>query len=250
MDEKLLNQLVFFPTPDSPCSYLPDLDSRSIFLHPDQAIDSPLYSQLNQLGFRRSGSHLYRPWCDNCQACKSVRVKVTDFKVSRNQKRVFNRNKDLRVEWCRAESTDANYTLYKRYIELRHEDGDMYPPSRDQFNSFLCQPPEGVENYFLSFKLGEKLVAIAVVDMLSDGISAIYTFYEPDEEARSLGKLAILWLINWAQQQNLPHVYLGYWISDCKKMSYKSDYQPQELFNGLEWEPLKIRGKPPEKPSK
>ena len=243
MDEKLLNQLVFFPTPDSPCSYLPDRESRSIFLHPDQPIDSPLYSQLNQLGFRRSGSHLYRPWCDGCQACQSVRVKVADFTLSRNQKRVLNRNKDLQVEWCKAEATPENYGLYQRYIELRHEDGDMYPPSYDQFVSFLCQPPEGVENYFLSFRQGDKLVAVAVVDMLPDGVSAIYTYYDPEEESRSLGKLAILWLINWAKSQNLPYVYLGYWIADCKKMSYKADYQPQELFNGLQWEPLKISGK-------
>ncbi|MDP6968643.1 MAG: arginyltransferase [Gammaproteobacteria bacterium] len=238
MDAKLLNQLVFFPTPESPCSYLTERDSRSIFLHPEQSIDNNLYTQLNQLGFRRSGAHLYRPWCDHCQACQAVRVKASAFKLSRNQRRVLKRNHDLTVEWCQAENTADYYDLYQRYIEQRHADGDMYPPSEQQFDSFLCQPPNTVTSHFLCFKQGQRLLAVAVVDLLPDAASAIYTFYDPTEESRSLGKLSILWLINWARTQLLQHVYLGYWISDCQKMSYKSNYQPMEYFNGLQWLPM------------
>ncbi|MCP4881701.1 MAG: arginyltransferase [Gammaproteobacteria bacterium] len=236
MDEKLLSQLIFFPTPDSVCSYLPERESRSVFLHPDQSLDHNLYNQLNLLGFRRSGNHLYRPWCEGCQACKSVRVKTAKFVMSRNQRKVIKRNMDLKIEWCLPEASDEYYQLYKIYIEQRHQDGDMYPPSKEQFKSFLCQPPAGIDNRFLCFRQNDKLLAVAVVDFLLDGISAIYTFYDPSEDARSLGKLAILWMINWAQKQQFPHVYLGYWIDDCRKMSYKAEYQPQELFNGLQWQ--------------
>jgi arginine-tRNA-protein transferase len=238
MDAKTLNQLVFLNTPTSPCSYLPERESRSIFLHPEQTIDTDLYTQLNLLGFRRSGAHLYRPWCDDCQACQAVRVDVAGFKASKNQRRVFNRNKDLTVVWCAVENTPEYYALYEQYINCRHADGDMYPPSEQQFDGFLCRPPDKVNSYFLCFKKGQRLVGVAVVDLLPEAISAIYTFYDPAEEARSLGKLSILWLINWAQKQNLPNVYLGYWVRDCQKMSYKAHYQPLERFNGLEWQPM------------
>ena len=238
MDEKQLNRLVFFPTPASPCSYLPARESRTIFLHPDQIIDANLYKQLNWLGFRRSGNHLYRPWCDDCQDCQSVRVKANEFTLSRNQRKVLKRNYDLTVTWCRVENTAEYYELYRRYIEQRHADGDMYPPSEQQFNAFLCHGPKRVNNHFLCFRQGEKLLAVAVVDLLPDAVSAIYTYYDPDTGGRSMGKLAILWLINWAKSRSLNYVYLGYWIRDCKKMSYKSAYLPMERFNGLQWLPL------------
>ena len=235
MDEQKLNQLLFYPTPPSPCSYLPQQESKSIFLHPDQSIDDDLYHQLSLLGFRRSGGHIYRPWCDDCQACKSVRVLAQEFSPSRNQKRLLSRNKDLHVTWEAASYSDLYYDLYQRYINLRHSDGDMYPPSEEQFTSFLCQPSAGVTNYFLCFWLGEQLLSVAVVDLLPDGSSAIYTFFDPDQEQRSLGKLAILWLLNWTKQNDLKYVYLGYWVKNCRKMDYKINYKPLQIFDGLQW---------------
>lgn len=235
MDEHLLNKLVFFPTPESPCSYLPNRESRSIFLHPDQPLDENIYFQLNQLGFRRSGAHLYRPWCDDCQACQSVRVLVDEFKFSRNQRKVFKLNQNVTFEWREAAMSDEIYQLYEAYINERHADGDMYPPSREQFDNFLCLADPSINNYFLCLRLDGKLIAVGVVDLLGDGPSAIYTFFDPHYHHHSLGKMVILWLINWAKTKHLPYVYLGYWIKDCAKMNYKSDYQPQEIFNGLHW---------------
>ncbi len=235
MDEQLLNRLVFFPTPESPCSYLPNQQSRSIFLHPDQPLEEGIYYQLNRLGFRRSGAHLYRPWCSDCQACQSVRVLAEDFRLSRNQRKVMKANKEVTFTWCKAEFSPEFYALYERYINLRHADGDMYPPSQEQFQSFLCQAHESTNNYFLCLRLQGQLIAVGVVDLLADGPSAIYTYFDPDYHSHSLGKMVILWLINWAKSKQLPYVYLGYWIKDCAKMSYKADYQPQEIFNGLHW---------------
>ena len=235
MDEHLLNKLVFFPTPESPCSYLPNRESRSIFLHPDQPLDENIYFQLNQLGFRRSGAHLYRPWCVGCQACQSVRVLVDEFNFSRNQRKVFKHNQAVTFEWRKAEMTDEIYDLYERYINLRHADGDMFPPSQEQFQNFLCQADQSINNFFLCLRVEGKLIAVGVVDLLTDGPSAIYTFFDPDYQAQSPGKMVILWLINWSKSKHLPYLYLGYWIKDCAKMSYKADYQPQEIFNGLHW---------------
>ncbi len=196
--------------------------------------------QLTDLGFRRSGEHIYRPWCEGCSECKSVRVPLNHFKVSKSQKRVLKRNQDLEVSFEMPSSSDEVYHLYADYINQRHSDGDMYPPSLEQFESFLCQGPAASNTRFICFRLEQKLLAVAVVDMLPKGLSAIYTFFDPAYDVRSLGRLAVLWQIRWAQSQAMDFVYLGYWIKACQKMAYKAEYRPLQVFEDLVWQPLKL----------
>jgi len=194
--------------------------------------------QLTDIGFRRSGQHIYRPWCEGCGECKSVRVPIRDFKPSKSQKRVLSRNKDLQVTFEPPSNTDENYALYERYINERHSDGDMYPASMAQFEDFLCHSPPSSKTQFVCFRLEQKLLAVAVIDILPKGVSAIYTFFDPDYEVRSLGRLAVLWQILWGQSKAMDFVYLGYWVKDCQKMAYKAQYQPLQVFEGIDWQPL------------
>lgn len=231
-----LSHLRFFKTPPHNCSYLPQQQASTLFVDPEQALDSRLYSSLSQLGFRRSGSYLYRPHCDACQACIPVRVPVQQFQWRRRHRRVLKHNAALRVELHPARYREDLYQLYARYIEARHRDGDMYPPSPEQFSSFLTSPWS--DTRFYCFYDQQQLLAVAVVDHLKDGLSAVYTFYDPEQEARSLGMLAVLWQITRCQREHLPYLYLGYWIRDCQKMSYKTDYRPLEQFVDQRWQPL------------
>ena len=196
--------------------------------------------QLTDMGFRRSGEHIYRPWCEGCGECKSVRVPVAGFNVSKSQKRVLTRNKDLQVSFELPSCADEIYNLYANYIIQRHSDGDMYPPSLEQFENFLCQAPPTSKTRFVCFRLEQKLLAVAVVDLLPKGVSAIYTFFDPAYKIRSLGRLAVLWQIRWAQSQAMDFVYLGYWIKDCQKMAYKAEYQPLQVFEDLIWQTLTV----------
>lgn len=220
------------------CSYLADKQANSIFIDPTTVPSWSQCSQLSRAGFRRSGTHFYRPNCPDCSACKSSRVKALDFKVSRRFKRVLKRNRDLSAVLKPAKFTEEHYALFKKYIEERHQDGDMYPASERQFKDFLCSEQEYA--YFVEFRSEQTLIACAVVDVLDDGLSAIYTYFDPNEDARSLGTLAVLWQIGYAKQIGLEHVYLGYWIKDCQKMRYKDQYQPLEIFSDDNWQPLTI----------
>jgi len=230
------SELRFYATQAHDCSYLPNRKATTLFLDPRQPIDLQTYARLSELGFRRSGEHLYRPHCQHCQACIPARIPTADFRPSRQQRRILARNLDLSVRAVRPAPSDEHYALYARYIEQRHADGDMYPPSREQFSSFLLRDlPFCV---FFEFRLGERLLAVAVTDVLPNGLSAVYTFFDPDEQPRSLGRLAILWQIAEAARRGLPAVYLGYWISDCRKMRYKSEYRPLELYVDQHWTAL------------
>lgn len=226
-------ELKFYATQAHDCSYLPARKATTLFLDPQQAIDAQTYADLSELGFRRSGEHLYRPHCQHCQACIPARIPTTRFRANRQQKRILKRNLDLRVRAVRPAASEEYYDLYARYITHRHADGDMYPPSREQFASFLLRDlPFCV---FFEFRLGERLLAVAVTDVLPNGLSAVYTFFDPLEDKRSLGRLAILWQIAEAARRGLPAVYLGYWIRDCRKMRYKSEYRPLELYVNQHW---------------
>jgi arginine-tRNA-protein transferase len=228
-----LAQLKFFATPPHTCSYLDDRRATTLFVDPAAEIDNAMYSALSALGFRRSGRHVYRPHCDGCTACIPVRIPAAHFAPRRRQRRILAKNDDLTVRIAPAELTDENYALYARYIIRRHADGDMFPPSPDQFRSFLLC--EWSDTRFVEMRLGDRLVAVAVTDHVHDGLSAIYTFYDPDLPKRSLGMYGILWQISHAHATGRPYVYLGYWIKQCQKMSYKTDYRPLEMFVGERW---------------
>lgn len=228
-----LSTLKLFATQPHPCSYLSGQEATTVFVDPEAKIDPRLYTQLSQLGFRRSGAHLYRPQCMRCQACVSCRIPVKLFKPNRTQRRCIQRNKDLSLHITDNINTTEHYSLYARYIEGRHKDGDMYPPSEDQYRAFLTSE-WGITQY-IELRLKGRLVAVSVCDRLEDGLSAVYTFYDPLEEHRGLGKYAILAQIEKTKAVNLDYVYLGYWIKDCDKMNYKTQYRPLELLVNRRW---------------
>jgi len=231
-----LKTLVFFATPAHDCSYLPDREATTMFVDPRAKVDKRLYSQLTALGFRRSGSHHYRPHCEHCNACVPVRLRVEDFKPDRSQRRVLKKNDDLNCRMVRASFTERYYDLYAHYIEERHADGDMYPPSREQFTSFLVEG--ATDSWFIEILDDENLVGLAAVDKLDEGLSAIYTVFDPAYEHRSLGTFAVLWQIQEARRQQLPYLYLGYWIADCRKMNYKTRFRPIEALRGGHWQTM------------
>lgn len=231
-----MRDLKVYTTYPHSCSYLEDQEATTLFVDPRQQIDQNLYSKLSVLGFRRSGNHIYRPHCSHCEACIPARIPVDLFEPTRSQRRTLQRNKDLRVARTDCLRDDAAFELYRRYIEQRHADGDMYPPEREQYESFLNNA-WGCTRYYRFF-CGGSLVALSVVDELLDGLSAIYTFYDPDAEKRSLGGYSILWQIEKAKELGLDYLYLGYWIRDCKKMAYKSSYRPLELYVNSRWTAL------------
>ena len=226
-------ELGFFVTPARPCSYLEDKETITLFVDPRASISGSLYSSLSAIGFRRSGAHIYRPYCQSCAACIPIRIPVEKFALSRAQRRTLKRNQDLVAEVMTPRMEQAYYDLYSRYIVARHSDGDMYPPSPEQFQAFLVEGRP--ETRFVGFRLDDRLVMLSVVDLLDDGMSAIYTCFDPDLGQRSLGTFSILWLIEEAVRRNLTHIYIGYWIRQCQKMSYKVNFRPFELLINNRW---------------
>ena len=228
-----LRDLKVYTTYPHSCSYLADQEATTLFVDPRTSMSSTLYSQLSVLGFRRSGSHLYRPNCDTCKACIPARVPVQHFLPRRAQKRAWRLNQDILVERVDDITSDRYFQLYRRYIEARHSDGDMYPPSREQYKSFLSA--EWGVTHFYQMSLEGQLVGVAVADLLDEALSAIYTFFEPELESRSLGTFAVLWQIEEARRLGMHYLYLGYWIKQCQKMAYKIQYRPLELYINGKW---------------
>ncbi len=232
-----LRQLHFYSTPEHECSYIPGRMARTLFVDPQAIISTDAYSQLSELGFRRSGKHIYRPNCEGCQACVSVRIPVDSYRPGKSQKRVLNRNQDLSCQRVMPVMTDEHYALYARYINSRHADGDMHPPSAEQFRAFLVEGHDS--SFFFEVRLNDQLLAVAVTDQLTQGLSAIYTFYEPALPKRSLGTYCILTQIEQSRQLGLPYLYLGYWVKQCQKMNYKIGYRPLQLLIDGHWSALR-----------
>ena len=228
-----LSEISFFTTPTHDCSYLEGKQAITLFADPLIKIDKDMYSALSAVGFRRSGKHIYRPYCQACAACIPVRIPVAQFTEKRKHRRARKVNETLTVTKHSPRITEENFSLYEKYIAERHSDGDMYPASRDQFQSFLVDGR--AEASFYEFRNSGRLLAVAVADELNDGLSAIYTFFDTEERSRALGVFSILWLVEEAQNQNLEFLYLGYWIKQCQKMNYKMEYKPIELYVNNSW---------------
>ena len=227
------SDLVFYQTGVHACSYLPNRDSKTIFLDPKQPVDPGLLELLNLQGFRRSGKQIYRPHCPDCNRCESARVQVKDFKWTRSFKRTMKKNSDIKVFVRPLDFNQEHYDLFEHYINERHADGDMYPTSESQYRQFLL---DGYENTaILEFRQGEHLVGCSVIDQLSTGLSALYTWFDIDYEKRGIGTLAILHLILLAEKLERPFVYLGFWIADSEKMAYKSRFKPLQTFKNNHW---------------
>ena len=216
-----------------PCSYLPGKMATSLFLDPRQKLDSKSYAGFTRLGFRRSGDFIYRPHCGACRACVPVRIPVACFKPSRGQKRIWRRNQDLEVRAHPPVFSSEHFSLYARYQASRHPGGGMDDPDPEKYLNFLAA--SRLDTVFHEFRLDGRLLAVAVVDSLPDSLSAVYTFYDPDEPARGLGVYAVLWQVEEARRRQLPHVYLGYWIGESPKMAYKANYAPLEAYLDNRW---------------
>ncbi|MFN2308562.1 MAG: arginyltransferase [Gammaproteobacteria bacterium] len=229
------DRLQFFVTPPQPCPYLAGREATNLYADPDR-LDNRLYSRLAQLGFRRSGSQVYRPACIRCSACVPVRVPVAAFRPHRRDRRCLAENADLRPEWLTAHDSPEHFALYSRYLDARHPGGGMDHTTPEQYRQFLIG--DWSDTGFLEVRLAGRLVAVAVTDRLEDGLSAVYTFYDPDLGARGLGNYCILRQIKQAQALRLPYLYLGYWVADAPKMAYKGRFRPLEVLGDGGWQAL------------
>lgn len=215
------------------CGYLPDRISTSLFLDPRRRLDSEAYGAFVARGFRRSGDFVYRPHCGECQACVPVRIPVARFRPNRGQRRIWKRNRDVTVI-PRAPGFHAeHFALYLRYQARRHAGGGMDDADPEKYLNFLMA--RDIETLFYELRAGERLLAVAVADRLPDGLSAVYTFYDPDAPRRGLGVYAVLWQAEEARRLGLPHLYLGYWIEESPKMAYKGKYRPLEAYRDGRW---------------
>lgn len=235
-DDAHASRLAFYATPPHACSYLPGRTAVTLFADPYARLSSRIYSRLAHYGFRRSGRHIYRPACPGCDACIPVRVPVAWFRPRRSQRRAWRQNEDLAVRERTAVLREEDFALYRRYVSSRHPGGGMDHSTPEQYLEFLTS--DWSETRFVEFRLDGALAMIAVLDRLEDALSAVYTFFDPDLHGRSPGTFAILWAIEQARRLGLSWLYLGYWIADCAKMSYKDQFRPLEQFRDGRWLPV------------
>lgn len=244
-NEPPIHKLQFYVTTAYQCGYLPNKLAQSLIAAPQHLVDAKIYSGLIQQGFRRSGKFAYRPYCQNCNECVPVRIILKYFTANRSQKRAYKQHQNLTTTILPVAFHEEHYALYAAYQKARHTSEKLYQDDEinqsekpdlddaEQYRSFLCQT--NIESILVEFREDGRLKMVSVIDIVLDGISAVYTFYEASDVKTSYGTYNVLWQIEWAKSLNLPYLYLGYWIKNSQKMSYKQNYKPQEkLING-EW---------------
>ncbi len=229
--------LSLYITAEHQCGYFDERLTANLIPDPQIEMNAPLYNLLVGRGFRRSGGFVYRPHCKQCQACVPCRINVAAFSPQRSLRRCLKANDDLTTHIRDAQFKEEYFSLYRRYINSRHRDGNMADPCREDFTSFLLN--DWGSSLFIEARKEGELLSVAVVDFLSSGLSAVYTFFDPDASRRSLGSFAILQQIWLARQYHLPHVYLGYWIDGHPKMDYKRNFNGLEIYQQEAWHPFK-----------
>ncbi|MGB0894945.1 MAG: arginyltransferase [Parashewanella sp.] len=231
-EKTISNEIYFNLTQPFACGYLDNEQEQLLTLNENDA-NIILYDRLLNVGFRRSGGTIYKPHCPNCNKCQPIRIPVADFKQSKRQKRTYKKNHTLTWKFV-AKAKECYYPLYEKYINLRHQDGSMYPASLEQYQSFLLDfkiPP-----YFIEVYSEKQLIAVSVTDLLPNSLSAVYSFFDPDFEKMSLGSYLILLQIELAKQLDKQYVYLGYQIDNNRKMNYKTSYRPYEKLTESGWQ--------------
>ena len=218
---------------ENECGYLPARKAVNIYADPHHPNPGDVYNTLITRGFRRSGEFVYRPGCQACSACVPVRILTAEVRHRRTDKRNLKRNSDLVVRYCKARYSPEYFELYCRYLSARHPGGGMDNPEPEDFERFLLNP--WGDTLFVDIRHRNKLVAVAVTDATASGLSAVYTFFDPDCADRGLGRFSILQQLSLCREMGVEHLYLGYWVEGCNKMEYKIDYRPQEQFNGDDW---------------
>lgn len=226
-----------FLTQPHECGYYPERQARSLVLDPSSPLLAQAYPNAIELGFRRSSHQIYRPHCANCSACTPTRIPVAQFRPDRSQRRCAARNADLEIRLEPAAFSEERFALYSRYLASRHGESPMADPTREDFENFLVGSWN--QTLFLELHLAERLVAVAVTDVLPQGCSAMYTFYEPQLAARGLGTFAILQQIALTARRGQPFLYLGYWIDGHPKMDYKRRFSPLQVLLDGRWRDLR-----------
>lgn len=237
--EPALHKLQFYVTTPYKCGYLPNKLAQSLIAAPHHLVDSNIYSGLIHQGFRRSGKFAYRPHCEGCNACIAIRLILNEFAPTRSQKRAFKQHADLTARVLPIGYIQSHFELYTSYQNLRHAEEETSNSSDEndganQYLQFLCM--SNVESLMLEFRDAKNQVKIvSVIDIVRDGVSAVYTFYDATDTKSSYGTYSIMWLAEWTKNLDLPYLYLGYWIAESKKMAYKQQFKPQEKLIDGEW---------------
>lgn len=226
----------FYLTAPYPCSYVPERRARSQVATPNELVDGAAYSQLIRAGFRRSGLYTYRPQCDHCRACVPVRLAVNEFRPNRSQRRSWKRNQQLKAALCELEFDARHYDLYRHYQASRHAGGGMDQDGEDQYRQFLLQ--SGVNTLLVEFLDAGSLRMVSVIDVVEDGLSSVYTFFDPDLPQAGFGTYNVLWQAELCCRMGLPYLYLGYWIAESDKMAYKANFHPLQGFVDRQWQRL------------
>lgn len=224
--------LQFYATSAYPCSYLADREARSQVATPAHLINGEIYSSLVRTGFRRSGMYTYRPHCDNCRSCVPVRLPVNELQTSRSQRRALKHHERLIARELPLAFFTAHFELYVRYQNSRHPGGGMDEDSSEQYAQFLLQ--SRVDTRLIEFSEDGEVRMVSLIDVLDDGLSSVYTFFDPDIPGSSYGVYNILWQAAQCKAMALPYLYLGYWVEESRKMTYKTRFRPIEgLIDGL-----------------
>lgn len=238
-NEPTLHKLQFYVTTPYKCGYLPNKLAQSLIATPHHLVNAQVYNGLIQQGFRRSGKFAYRPHCENCNACIPVRLVLNEFAPARSQKRSFKQHGNLTARVMPLSYNQSHFELYTSYQSLRHAEAELgistdKRDAAEQYRQFLCE--SNVESLMIEFRDAENQIKIvSVIDVVGDGVSAVYTFYDATQPKASYGTYAIMWLAEWTKSLGLPYLYLGYWIKESPKMAYKQQFKPQEKLVDGEW---------------